>query len=67
MKNNSAIMVNWPPWKIDLTRFYLGLPPQKKNSKSVTLPFMSNSPQNFGELNSAFEMYPRPKKEKLIF
>ena len=57
--------VSAPHWNIDLAPFYLG--PQKI-PKSVRAPFMSNSPQNFGELSyPPLEMYPRPKKERLIF
>ena len=47
--------------------------PLQKNSKSVIPtplppPFMTNPPQNVREINSPpLEMYPHPKKERLIF
>ena len=44
-------------------------PPQKKTNKLnlSDLPFLSNSPQNFGELNSPLKMYRRPKKQHSFF
>ena len=61
--------VSVPPWNIDLTPFYLAPSPPKKNSESANPPpFMSNSPQNFGELKSLpLKWILVQKKERLIF
>ena len=44
-------------------------PPPKKILNLSDPPFMSYSPQNFGELDfpHPLEMYPRPKKQRLVF
>ena len=40
----------------------------RSSQKPVRPPtFMCNPPQNFEELDSPFEMYPCPKKQRLIF
>ena len=61
---------------INLTLKYLPYPfepspsPPKKKQKILNLPdlpFMSNPPQNFAGIVSPLEMYPRPRKETLIF
>ena len=54
--------VSAPPQNIDFTPFYLG-PPKKSKSARTPTPFMRNSPQNFGEIDSPLEMYSRPKKD----
>ena len=66
--------VSAPPWNVLLTTFYQAPPPpppppQKKTNKLnlSDLPFLSNSPQNFGELNSPLKMYRRPKKQHSFF
>ena len=61
--------VSGPPWNIVLTPFYQAPPPPKKKKKLnlSDLPFLSNSPQNFGELNSPLKMYRCPKKQHSFF
>ena len=51
--------------------FLPSLPPsQKKQQNKLNLsdlPFLSNSPQNFGELNSPLKMHRWPKKQHSFF
>ena len=79
MWNDSAVMVSSRvsarPWNIDLTPFYLASPPPpKKNILNLSdppspfpHPLYEQPPQNFRELDSPLEIYPRPKKQRLIF
>ena len=64
---------NDPKWQKSLLGYqptlkywlYLFLP--RSSEKPVRPPtFMCNPPQNFEELDSPFEMYPCPKKQRLI-
>ena len=58
--------VSAPPWNIDLTPFYLA-PPPKKFLNLLDPAFMSNPPQNFGELDCPPWDVPLPKKAKTRF
>ena len=60
-----------PTLKYCHTPFYQAPPPPPKKKKKKLnlsdLPFLSNSPQNFGELNSPLKMYRCPKKQHSFF
>ena len=45
-------------------KYCLNSPPTQKILNPSDPPFMSNPPQNFGELDSPLEMYPCPKQCK---
>ena len=48
-------------------KYCLNSPPTQKILNPSDPPFMSNPPQNFGELDYPLEMYPSPKKAKTHF